>query len=100
MTSLNRSKQLHDIPAIAETFPGFSADVWYMVAAPAGTPKAIVDRYDEKCRKAVANSSVREQFKAEAINMIGTNSADAASFLGVELEKWTKVVRAANIRPD
>ena len=32
--------------------------------------------------------------------MIGTNSADAASFLDVELEKWTKVVRAANIRPD
>jgi tripartite-type tricarboxylate transporter receptor subunit TctC len=100
MTSLNRSKQLPDIPAIAETFPGFSADVWYMVAAPAGTPQAIVDRYGEEFRKAVANSSVREQFKAEAINMIGTNSADAASFLDVELEKWTKVVRAANIRPD
>lgn len=100
MTSLNRSEQLPDVPAIAETFPGFSADVWYMVAAPAGTPQAIVDRYDEEFRKAVANPSVREQFKAEAIKMIGANSADAASFLDVELEKWTKVVRAANIRPD
>jgi tripartite-type tricarboxylate transporter receptor subunit TctC len=100
MTSLNRSEQLPDVPAIAETFSGFSADVWYMIAAPAGTPQAIIDRYGEEFRKAVADPSVREQFKIDAIKKIGTNSADAASFLAVELEKWTKVVRAANIRPE
>jgi tripartite-type tricarboxylate transporter receptor subunit TctC len=100
MTSLQRSEQLPDIPAIAETFPGFSADVWYLVSAPAGTPKPIIDKYNEEFRKVVANPAVVEQFKADAIKIIGSSPADAAAFLDVELAKWTKVVRAANIKPD
>lgn len=97
VTSLERSKFYPDLPTIAETVPGYSVDVWWGVYAPAGTPKALVDKLNAAIREASAEPDMRELFAREATEPSDMNTAQAAEYVNSELAKWRKLAADRHI---
>ncbi|HSQ04065.1 MAG TPA: tripartite tricarboxylate transporter substrate binding protein [Burkholderiales bacterium] len=97
MTGRTRSPSAPDIPTVAETVQGYESTLWYALLAPAHTPPAIIRRLHEETVKILKTRDIVEQLQAQGAEPVG-NSPDALQkFLRVEIERWTKVVHAANI---
>ena len=100
VTTPQRVAVLRDVPAIAETVPGYQSEVWYLVAAPAATPKDIVSRLNAELVQSLRAPAIRQAFEAEANVVIGNSPAEAREFVRAEIAKWAKVVKAAGVRVD
>jgi tripartite-type tricarboxylate transporter receptor subunit TctC len=100
VTASTRSDQLLDIPTVAEFVPGYEATVWFGIGAPRNTPAEIVD----KLNKEINAGLVDPKFKARLADLGGTvlagSPADFGKLIAAETEKWGKVIRAANIKPE
>jgi tripartite-type tricarboxylate transporter receptor subunit TctC len=100
VTAATRSDQLLDIPTVAEFVPGYEASVWFGIGAPRNTPAEIVD----KLNKEINAGLVDPKFKARLADLGGTvlagSPADFGKLIAAETEKWGKVIRAANIKPE
>jgi tripartite-type tricarboxylate transporter receptor subunit TctC len=94
-----RSIMLPDTPtAIEQGYPGMSADNWYAIVVPAGTPKPIIDKLHAAIAQAVEAPEVKEKLKtigSETLPM--ASPADFPPFLKKELDRWGEVVRAAGL---
>jgi tripartite-type tricarboxylate transporter receptor subunit TctC len=100
VTSLRRSAALPQLPTVAESgFPGFEATNWYGFVAPAGVASAIQGRLYAEVEKALALADVRAQFAAAGLEPIGNTPAEFAAAVKTEIPKWSKVIRAAGIKP-
>ena len=101
VSSPQRLPTLPDVPTVAESgFPGFDADQWYGIVAPAGTPAALVARLNAEINKALQTPAVAQQLAGEgAIPMPGTPKA-FADLIASEIPRWAQVVKAGNIKPD
>jgi tripartite-type tricarboxylate transporter receptor subunit TctC len=96
----NRSGAMPDIPPIAEAgVPNYEATQWYGLVAPAGTPADIVARLHAEATRALRAPEMVEKLAADGADPVGTTSAEFAAHIKGELEKWTKVARAAGIEP-
>jgi tripartite-type tricarboxylate transporter receptor subunit TctC len=94
VTSAQRSEAAPDIPTIAESgLPGFEADAWYGVLAPAKTPPAVVDRLNAAIRMAVATPAVQAKLKAQGYTVLVDSPAEFSAYIKSETEKWGKVVK-------
>ena len=92
---------LPDVPTItASGLPGYEALQWYGVLLPAGTPTAIVSRLNEAIQAILQLPEVKEQLASEGGEVIGGTPHEFAVYMEREIAKWTKVVKAANIRPE
>ena len=100
ISALARSPLLPKLPTVAETYPGFEADTWFGLMAPAGTPDAIVSRLNEAVRQLKQLPAVRERLVQMGANAIELTPAEFAAMIRRESEKWHKVVRAAGIQPE
>ncbi len=100
VTTAKRVTVLPDVPAIAEAVPGYQSQVWYLVAAPAGTPRDIVSRLNAELLRILQTPSVRQLFESDALVVIGDTPDEAREFVRSEIAKWARVVRAAGIRVD
>jgi tripartite-type tricarboxylate transporter receptor subunit TctC len=100
VTSEKRSGALPDVPAIAETLPGFSIVSWQAIFAPAGVPKPIVDRLSTELIKSVQDPDTRAKLVAQGIEPGGMSPAELAAFQKSEVDKWAKVIKAGNIKVD
>jgi len=89
-----------DLPAVADTFPGFEAYEWNGVLAPAGVPEPIVARLSEGLNAAVRDRAVVERLAALNVETANNTPAEFAAFLAAETEKWGRLVREAGIKPD
>jgi tripartite-type tricarboxylate transporter receptor subunit TctC len=102
--AVGTSKRLHslpDVPTVAEQgYPGFETSQWYGLNAPAGTPEPVIRRLAEEASKAAKSAVVLERFKSDDAEPVGSTPAEYAAFIKKEQERWSKVVRAANIRAD
>jgi tripartite-type tricarboxylate transporter receptor subunit TctC len=100
VTAATRSDQLLDIPTVAELVPGYEASVWFGFGAPRNTPAEIVD----KLNKEINAGLVDPKFKARLADLGGTvlalSPANFGKLIADETEKWGKVIRAANIKPE
>jgi tripartite-type tricarboxylate transporter receptor subunit TctC len=100
VTSAARSEALPDVPTVGEFVPGYESSVWFGVGAPKNTPAEIVD----KLNKEINTALVDPKFKAQLANLDGTvlggSPADFGKLLADETEKWAKVIRTANIKPE
>ena len=95
-----RIEALPDIPPVAEAgVPGYEAMQWYGLLAPAGTPPEILTRLHAEVTQALGTADMKEKLATDGAEAVGTTSAAFAAFITSELEKWTKVARAANIQP-
>jgi tripartite-type tricarboxylate transporter receptor subunit TctC len=95
-----RLKALPDIPAIAETYPGFNNTTWYGFLGPAGTPAHVVRRINTEMKRAVEDPGVVKHL--ESIGMVPTSTTpqEMAEMIRSELARWRKVVAEAGIKPE
>ena len=96
-----RLPTLPDVPTVAEQgYPGFETSQWYGLNAPARTPPAVIQRLAAEAAKAAKDPKVQERFAADDAEAIGAGPAEYAAFIRKEQERWSKVVRTANIKAD
>lgn len=100
MTSLERTPAHPDVPTVAETVPGYQSTLWYALLAPAGTPQAIIKRVHAETVAALGAPQMREQLLALGATPVGTSPQELQAFVRAEIERWTRVVKQANIRLD
>jgi len=86
-----------DVPAIAETLPGFSNTTWFGLLGPAGTPKAVVDRINAEMKRAVANPEFIKQLVAMGLEPASSTPAEFHDMIRTELKRWSKVIKEAGI---
>jgi len=98
VTSPKRTELLPGVPAISETLPGFEASIFNGVAAPAGTPKEILDRLHAEIAKFVQSPPSRNRFAQQGVELQGSASADAfTAFLRSEYARYSKIIEEAGI---
>ena len=99
--SPNRSPIFPDVPTIAESgFAGFEASVWYGLVAPAATPKAIVAKLHDEVQKALQTKEVRERMNAVGGEVVPGSAEMFGNLIRAERQRYTKLVKEANIQPD
>ena len=100
VTSAKRASTLPEVPTIAEAgVPGYEYSTWYGLLAPAGTPRAIVEKLNQATVGVLNSPKTREQYVSQGLTPTPSTAAQFSAYLRSETEKWTKVVRAANIPP-
>jgi tripartite-type tricarboxylate transporter receptor subunit TctC len=92
-----RMPDLPDVPAIAETLPGFEMAPWVGLIVPTGTPKPIVDRLAEETIAVMNDPTVVKQFNEQQLNVMVFEKDKFADLIRNDLEKWGKVTKAAGI---
>jgi tripartite-type tricarboxylate transporter receptor subunit TctC len=95
-----RLKAYPDIPAIAETVPGYYNTGWWGVAAPAGTPKAIVDRLNAIMNKGLVLPEAVQRFEKNGLEVATTTPAEFSNMIRTELQMWLKLLKDAKISVD
>jgi tripartite-type tricarboxylate transporter receptor subunit TctC len=101
VTTPKRTVQEPDVPTLAESgFPGFEAYAWFSVLAPAGTPRAVVDRLNTEVNRVLALPEVKEQYAKMGLIPGGGTPAELDAFIRADIAKWSKVIKAAGIKPD
>ena len=100
VTSLKRAQAAPEVPAIAETLPGFEAIGWYGVMAPRGTPPAIVAKLAEAIAKGMQAPEVKARVAADASEAVGSTPQEFDRFLRSELARFAKVIKQLGIRPE
>jgi tripartite-type tricarboxylate transporter receptor subunit TctC len=100
VTSATRQEALPDIPTVGDFVPGYEASSWTGIAAPKNTPAEIVDRLNEEINAALADPKMKAQFAALGAERMPMTPTDFGKFIADETEKWGKVIREANIKPD
>ena len=98
VTSKQRSSQLKDVPAIAETLPGFENLGWFGLMAPAGTPAAVIDKVYRDTAKALEGADLRKRFDDIGMAPVGNPSADFAKAIREEAVRWAKVIRERKLQ--
>jgi tripartite-type tricarboxylate transporter receptor subunit TctC len=86
-----------DVPAVAETLPGFTNTTWYGLLAPAGTPKAIVSRINAEMRKAVKSPEFIKHLELIGLEPASSSPEEFHDMIRTELKRWTKVIKDAGI---
>ncbi|MGE0751431.1 MAG: Bug family tripartite tricarboxylate transporter substrate binding protein [Variibacter sp.] len=97
VTGAERTPAAPDVPTIAETYPGFQVTVWQGLAAPAGTPPAIVKRLYDEVAKVMAMPDIKAKLIDLGADPVSASPEDFAEHIRRENEKWRQLVKAANI---
>jgi tripartite-type tricarboxylate transporter receptor subunit TctC len=92
-----RTKAMPDLPAIAETVPGFTNTGWWGLLAPAGTPKQIVQLFNGVLNKALALREVGQKFLVHGVEVAPSTPEEFRDFIRVDTQRWSKVIREAKI---
>jgi tripartite-type tricarboxylate transporter receptor subunit TctC len=100
VTSTVRSEVLPDLPTMGEFLPGYEANAWYGIAVPIGTPGEIVQTLNKELNAAFDDPRMKARIAELGGTPLHGSPADFGKFFADETEKWAKVIRAANIRPD
>lgn len=100
VTSAQRTQAYDGVPAVAETLPGYDADVWYAVFAPAGTPAPIVARLNAAMRKATEAPAYRDRLAGEGLTVAVNSPEEMTRFMRAEEARWRRVVTDGKLTPD
>ncbi|HPU53009.1 MAG TPA: tripartite tricarboxylate transporter substrate binding protein [Burkholderiaceae bacterium] len=100
VSSLSRSEQLPDVPTIASVLPGFSAESWFVLMAPTGTPRAIIERMSAEVDRIVKKKDVADRLKALGAEPVGGTPEQLGKFIADETRKWQQVVKASGAKID
>jgi tripartite-type tricarboxylate transporter receptor subunit TctC len=101
VTSTARSSLLPDVPTVAEAaLPGFDASLYYGLAAPAGTPRPIIDKLNKALRDALASDEVRKQLANDGTEITPGTPEDYAEFIDKDEKKWAGLVKASGVEQE
>ena len=98
VSSLQRASVLPDVPAAAETLPGFEASPFHGVMAPAGTPKDIIAKLNQEIGKIMNAPETKDRLAREGTEVRTGTPEQFGAFLRDEIDKWAKVITAAGIQ--
>jgi tripartite-type tricarboxylate transporter receptor subunit TctC len=102
VTSPQRSQLVPDVPTIAETLPGFAAETWFGLVAPAGTPPAVIARLNAAALQALASADTKKRYADLGMTDSSegrTTPGQLDAYIKSEIAKWAKVIADANIQP-
>lgn len=91
---------LKNVPALAETVPGFSVESWYGLFVPAGTPKDVIARLNTSATKAMANREFRKKIESEGLTASPGTPQALGDYVHAEQMRWKKVVDENHLRPE
>jgi len=100
VTSASRNHALPDMPALADTLPGFDLTSWFALMAPAGTSPEVIQRVDVAMRDALADPAFRARSTADGSTAVGMGPEPFAAFLRAEQVKWAEAVRISGAQVD
>jgi tripartite-type tricarboxylate transporter receptor subunit TctC len=100
VTTTAPSEVLPDLPVVADFLPGYEASVWYGIGAPKGTPNGIIGKLNREINAILADPRAKARFAELGGSLVTGSPAEFGKLLADETEKWGKVIRAANIKPD
>ena len=99
VTTLQRNAEIPDVPTISESgYPGFESVAWFGFFAPKGTPPHILEAFHAGLADAMKMPDVRRMLVAQGTEPVAAPPAEFRRFVEAEIEKWTRVARAANVR--
>jgi tripartite-type tricarboxylate transporter receptor subunit TctC len=100
VTTFSRARVLPDLPTVGEFLPGYEASQWYGLGAPKRTPSEIVDKLNREINAGLADPGMKARFADIGGEPLGGSPADFGKLIAEETEKWGKVVKFANIKPE
>ena len=100
VTTATRSEVLPDVPALGDFVPGYEASTFFGIGAPRNTPPEIIDKLNKEINAALADPKIKERLADLGGTALAGSPADFGKIIADETEKWGKVVRAANIKPE
>jgi tripartite-type tricarboxylate transporter receptor subunit TctC len=99
VTSRERSGAAPDMPTMAELgYPGFDAVPWFGLMAPAGTPRAVIDKVHRETVRTLAQGEVRRRMAELGVDLIGNTPAEFAAVIKAEIPQWAAVIKGAGIK--
>jgi tripartite-type tricarboxylate transporter receptor subunit TctC len=93
-----RSAFAPDLPAVAETVPGFDVEVWFGVVAPAGVPREVIGRLNADINAVLALPEVKNRFAEQGVRVIGGSPESFGAYLQAQTRRWAKVVKDAGLQ--
>jgi tripartite-type tricarboxylate transporter receptor subunit TctC len=96
---LQRADYAPDIPALAETFPGFEAATWYGIYGPRALPQALAQRWNEAVNQYLKSPQAQAHFRTHHMRIAGGTIAAFTDYHKAETVRWGKVIAAAGIKP-
>ena len=101
VTSARRSSLVPDVPTVDEAgVPGYSAATWYGISAPAGTPRAVIDRLNSDFRKILIEPEIKAQLLAQTIEASPSTPEECGDFIRADIAKWQADVKASGAKID
>lgn len=101
VTSTSRSNLLPDVPTMVQAgLPDFDASLYYGLAAPAGTPRPIIDKLNKALRDALASEEVKKQLGSDGTEITPGTPEDYAAFIDQDEKKWSQLVKASGVEPE
>jgi tripartite-type tricarboxylate transporter receptor subunit TctC len=100
VTTTMRSEALPDIPALGEILPGFESSAWIGIAAPKSTPAEIIEKLNKEINAGLADPKIKARFAELSGMVLGGTPADFGKLIAHDTEKWGRIIRTANIRPE
>jgi tripartite-type tricarboxylate transporter receptor subunit TctC len=100
VTSAKRDPQAPDVPTVAETIPGFEVLSMNGIVVAGGTPKPLISRLNADFKKLLAQPEVAKRMEEFGVHVVGNSPEEFGEFIRREIERWTKVAKAANIKLD
>jgi len=98
VTTAKRVDSLPDVPAIAESLPGYEVFVWYGICAPKGTPPQVVEKLNRAVNAVLANPKLVARFRELGGEPMPMTPAEFGKLITDETDKWSKVIRVAHIK--
>src|SRR5688572_10112878 len=101
VTGSRRATGVADIPTVAESgVPGYNVTAWYGVSAPAKTPAPVVERLNSEIVRALKAPDLNQRLVSQGVDPVGNTPAQYTAFVQNEVQKWARVIKAANIKPE
>src|SRR4249920_3785664 len=101
VTSVTRSSLLPDVPTMVEAgLPGFDASLYYGLAAPAGTPRPIIDKLNKVLNDALASDEVKKQLGQDGTEITPGRPEDYADFIDKDEKKWSQLLKASGVQQE
>jgi tripartite-type tricarboxylate transporter receptor subunit TctC len=100
ITSAKRQPGMPDVPTVGETVPGYQAEAFQGMVAPAGTPQTVIDKLSAEVARIVKLPDVSQRFQLDGAEAVGSTPKDFAAFLKSEMQKWSKVIKDAGVKAE
>jgi tripartite-type tricarboxylate transporter receptor subunit TctC len=100
VTTAARSDALPDVPTVGDFVPGYEASTWYGVGAPKNTPAEIIEKLNKEINAGLGNPKIKARLADLGGTPLVASPAHFGSIIAEETEKWAKVIRSTNIKPE